>query len=228
MYIAVTGLGREARIVSRPDITTLVGGGDMERLRNEIISASQAGARRILSIGICGALSPALQVGDCIVATEVVTLHERIPTHGAWTKELLESIPDAQPGAIAGADAIVADSVAKSRLFESTKADAADMESHVAAATARSLGLPFAAVRVVSDASHHSLPHAAVVAMAPTGEVDYPAVLRSLFRRPAQIPALIRTAFDAEKAFRVLFRCRHVLAPSLVRPSLGELSLDMT
>ncbi len=228
MYIAVTGLGREARIVSRPDITTLVGGGNAERLKGEIISASASGARRILSIGICGALSPSLKVGDCIVATEVVTPAERILTHGSWTQELLDSIPEARAGAIAGADGILADSIAKSRLYESTKADAADMESHIVATTAQALGLPFAAVRVVSDASHHSLPHAALVGMAPSGEVDVPAVLRSLIARPAQIPALIRTALDAEKAFRVLLRCRHVLAPTLASTNLGELSLDMT
>jgi hypothetical protein len=81
------------------------------------------------------------------------------------------------------------------------------MESHVVARVARRNDRPFAAVRVVSDSSHQSLPPAALVAMASTGRIDVMAVLRSLLSRPAQLPALVRTAWEAEKAFRTLSRC---------------------
>lgn len=227
MLIAVTGLGREARIVSRPEVKTVIGGGDVDRLRAEIHSAVASGARRVLSVGICAALASELKVGDCIVASEVVTENERFETHGPWSRELLASIPEAQSGAIAGTKTILANSVEKIRMHKSTKAAAADMESHVAAEIAREHGLPFAALRVVSDSAHQDLPHAAVVGMAKSGEVDFFAVLRSVVTRPAQIPALVKTGWEAEKAFRVLFRCRHVLAPSLAAANFGEFSLDV-
>jgi hopanoid-associated phosphorylase len=227
MIVAVTGLGREARILSQPGFTTVVGGGDSYRLRAKIKDALDSGARRIFSFGICGALSPALKVGDCIVATEVVTEEARYATHLPWTKELLANVPTAQSGAIAGSEKIVAHAGEKDRLYRATSAAGVDMESHIAAGMAEEFGLPFAALRVVSDSSRASLPPAAIAGMAPNGEADIPAVLRSLIAHPTQIPALLQTAWDAEKAFRVLLRCRHVLAPSLATVNLGELSLDM-
>jgi hopanoid-associated phosphorylase len=204
-----------------------VGGGDSHALRQRIESALGFGARRIISIGVCGALDPSLAVGDCIVATEIVTEDECLSTHYPWCKELLERLPHARPGALVGTDAIIPNGAAKDRLHRATRAAAADMESHVAAKVAREHGLPFAAVRVVSDSAARALPPAALVGMSRTGGVNVFAVLRSLFTNPAQIPALLRTAWEAEKAFRVLFSCRHVLDPALAVADFGELSLDM-
>jgi adenosylhomocysteine nucleosidase len=227
MIVAVTGLGREARLISRPDISTVIGGGDSRALEAHIHNALDNGARRVLSIGICGALSPALEVGDCIIATDVVTENARYNTHTVWTRELLDSIPDSIPASLAGTDNILASGADKMRLHQATNAAVADMESHVAARVAEERGHPFAAIRVVSDAASRALPPAALVAMSKSGEVDLLAVLRSLAARPTQIPALIRTAWEAEKAFRVLSRCRHVLDPNFVPAPIGALSLDM-
>ncbi len=227
MIVAVTGLEREARVLARPETITVVGGGNRRALETQILSALEAGAKRILSIGICGALSPNLKVGDCIVATEIVTENrERHQTNQTWTGDLLVQVPGAQRAVLAGVDGIASDRAEKRRLFSLTGADAVDMESHVAAGIARTKRVPFAALRVVSDSSVQSLPPAALVAMAQTGKINIKAVLRSLARQPTQIPALIRTAWEAEKAFKKLLHCRHVLEPRLVSAELGELALD--
>jgi hypothetical protein len=126
-----------------------------------------------------------------------------------------------------GTDTILPDGAAKHRLHRATGAAAADMESHVVARVARDRGLPFAAVRVVSDSAERALPPAALVGMSRSGGIDIFAVLRSLFADLGQLPALLRTAWEAERAFRVLFSCRHVLDPAFVAVDLGELSLDM-
>ncbi len=227
MILAVTGLAREARLISRPHLAVAVGGGDNHALQARIEQALDAGARRIISMGICGALSPSLAVGDCIVATDIVAGSESLSTHRPWAKELLARVPQAQPAVLAGLDTIVADATAKNRIHRATGAAAVDMESHVAAKVARDRGLPFAAFRVVSDSSEQSLPPAALNAMSHSGRIDLCAVFRSLLASPGQIPALIRTAWEAEKAFRVLFRSRHVLDPAFAPADLGELSLDM-
>ena len=227
MIVAVTGLGREARTISRPDIRTVIGGGDSRALEAHIHHALDNGARRVLSIGICGALSPTLDVGDCIVATDVVTEDARYDTHTMWTRELLDSIPDSIPASLAGTEDILATGADIMRLHRATNAAVADMESHVAARVAEIRKLPFAAIRVVSDSASRALPPAALVAMSKSGEVDLLAVLRSLVAKPMQIPALIRTALEAEKAFRVLDRCKHVLDPNFVPTPIGGLSLDM-
>lgn len=228
MIVAVTGLGREARIIARPEITTVVGGGDRCALERRIRSAIAAGARRVLSIGICGGIAPSLRVGDCVIATGIVAGSERLATDVAWTRDLAAQVPAARLGVLAGSDAIVFDRGARRRLHYETAAVAVDMESHIAAKIADEHRLPFAALRVVSDTHRQALPPAALVAMLPSGKIDVRAVLRSLASKPSQIPVLIRTAWEAEKAFRALFRCRHVLAPAPVAAvaTAGALALD--
>lgn len=228
MLLAVTGLSREARVISRPHLAVAVGGGNSETLCARIENALAAGARRIISMGVCGALSPALKVGDCVVATEIVSDGATIPTHASWTRELLARVPNARPGIIAGTDRILSARADKAQFYRATGADVADMESHVAARIAHARGLPFAALRIVSDSATQSLPPAALVAMAPDGTIDVCAVLRSLIANPRQIPSLVRTAFEAEKAFRMLFRSSHALDPAPALANLGELSLDVT
>ena len=230
MIVAVTGLDREARVIARPEIITVVGGGDRYTLEMRIRNALDAGARRVLSIGICGGLSPTLRVGDCVVATEIVAGSERLATDVEWTRELAAKVPAARLGVLAGSDAIVFDRIARRRLHDETSAVAVDMESHIAARIAFEHSLPFAALRIVSDSHRQALPPAALVAMLPDGRIDVRAVLRSLALKPTQIPTLIRTAWEAEKAFQALSRCRHVLtppAPVSVTPAPGELARDV-
>ncbi len=106
----------------------------------------------------------------------------------------------------------------KAELRRTSTAIAADMESHVAARVAHRLGLPFAAARVVSDAAHRTLPPAARVGLRGDGTVDLPAIIGSLLAAPWQIPALIRTALEAETAFRALLRGRRLLGSRLGGP----------
>ena len=69
MTIAVTGMAREARLVAHPDVLPVVGGGDAALLEKRIDAAVAKGGRRILSVGICGALCPDLRVGDVVIAS---------------------------------------------------------------------------------------------------------------------------------------------------------------
>jgi hopanoid-associated phosphorylase len=211
--VAVTGLAREARIIARSGFITVVGGGDRGALELQIRAAIATGARRVLSIGICGALSPELGIGDCIAATEVVAGDQRLAADASWVSELLAHVPGVQPGVLLGSDSVIADPEEKERLHRTIGAVAVDMESHIAAGLASRNGVPFAALRFVSDLQGRSLPPAALIAMLPSGKVNVPAVILSVVSRPAQIRALIRTAWDAEKAFRALSRSCRFLSP---------------
>lgn len=227
MIVAVTGLAREARLIANPRIVPVIGGGDGPSLDRRLAAELARGVRRILSIGICGALSPELRVGDVIVASEVIDGSESIPTHGPWTHELATRVPGAVMAPLAGIDSPAGHRDDKKRLHAATRASAADMESHIAARAARSRGLPFAVLRVVSDAAHRTLPPAACVALKASGAIDLGGVLRSIVRAPQQIPALLRTAWEAEIAFAALFRCRHLLVGDIGSANLGQLALDM-
>ncbi len=81
MIIAVTGLAREARLIAGPNLSPVIGGGDARALEQRLGAALAGGARRILSIGICGALSPDLRVGDALIASEVITAREYFTTN---------------------------------------------------------------------------------------------------------------------------------------------------
>lgn len=210
MILAVCGLKREARILEKTQVRVAIGGPFEVALD----------VTAIISIGIAGALSPELQASDAVVAERVVTATEAFETDAKWTARLAAALPQARIGAILGRDAIADSAEVKALLHESSRADAVDMESHLAARAARERGLPFAALRVISDAADRALPPAALVAMNPDGSVALARVLASVLARPGQIPALIRTGRESNRAFAALLRCLDLLGPGLGCPYL--------
>ena len=72
-------------------------------------------------------------------------------------------------------------------------------------------GLPFAAVRVISDPAHRALPALARAAIKPNGQIDLPAVLRGIVRNPTTLHALVSTGIDFNRALRSLRGCRDYL-----------------
>jgi hypothetical protein len=128
--------------------------------------------------------------------------------HG-WADRLAADLPEARRGVIVGSNHMIIDAAAKAALHRQTGALCVDMESHIAAEVAAARGLPFAALRFISDGADRALPRAAQAGMKPDGGMDLAAVLKSLAADPRQLPALIRTGLEAETAFRALFRGRH-------------------
>ncbi len=208
--LGVVGLKREAKIVARAGVSVAIGGAPISE-----------GTRGVISIGIAGALSPGLKAGDCIIAERIVTASEAYPADAKWTARLAAALPQALIGAILGRGNIADSADVKAELHESTGADAVDMESHIAARAARDNGIPFATLRIISDRADQSLPPAALVAMRPDGSIALGRVLMSVLWQPSQIPALIRTGRESEKAFAALLRCVKVLGPGLGCPYLG-------
>jgi hypothetical protein len=142
--------------------------------------------------------------------------------------EKLSALLPAHIGTIIGQDIPAATLQQKRHLYATTGALAVDMESHVAARVAARHDLPFAAIRVISDDAERTLPPAALVGMRPDGGMALGAVLSSLGRNPAQLPALIRTGLDAERAFRALRRALRTLeAGGIGQLDLGEFRLDV-
>ena len=203
--IAVVGLKREAAFISAPGVIAEAGGGDAGALLARLNTlADRQPVRAVVSVGLGGALSPSLEVGDWIVADRIVQGAQTWAVNEGLARELRAGLPSAVTGAIAGSDVMVVDAAAKAALHAATGALAVDMESHIAAAFAADHGLPFAALRVISDGADRALPKAAQAGMKTDGGMDVLAVLRDLARDPRQLPALIRTGREAEVAFRQL------------------------
>lgn len=244
--LVACGLRREARIIARTGVTVVAGGGDAARLERALEAAVGA-ATAVLSCGVAGALDPWLRAGDVVVGTvfpgesrDPVSPHQFAkdgvskrpssqPNPGtALAERLAALLPHARRGAVVGADAIVGSVAEKAAFRAATGAIAVDMESHVAARVAERHGLPFAILRTISDSADHALPPAALVGMKRDGGVALGAILASLARDPAQLPALIRTGQGAGAAFRSLRRALRALeALGIGGLDPGEFALDM-
>jgi adenosylhomocysteine nucleosidase len=205
--LAITGLKREAEIAGGPGVVAVAGGGDAKSLAGKL-DALHGDIKGVISIGLGGALSPLLKVGEAVIADQVILGpdHWRCDEH--WRVSLAAKLPHAHQGPIAASDTILSNRQSKAALYAQTGALAVDMESAVAGRFAQARHLPFAVLRVISDDARHVLPPAALVAMKPDGGIALGRVLASLLRHPLQVPGLIRTARTSNKAFRELLRCR--------------------
>lgn len=213
--LAVTGLAAEARLAAGPGVITVMAGGNPARLRSLLRTRVRPDCRAVISVGIAGGLDPSLAPGDVIVATGVATpdrRHAASPTVVRRLAALLSDHPKRVVMAdLAGVDSAVMSPGEKMALRHITGAIAVDMESHVAAAFAARHDLPFAAVRVVCDPAHRTLPELISSALRPDGELCFASVAKSLWQQPIQLLAMPRLARDAAEGFRALRRCRDLL-----------------
>jgi adenosylhomocysteine nucleosidase len=216
--LMVTGLYSEARIAAGAGMTVICSSSDPDQLRAQLDAFDHASVRGIVSFGIAGGLDPSLNAGDLVVANEIMTSDARWPTAPALSKALVEGAAIGRRrivgGTIVGAEEIILDPRDKVELHKKTGATAVDMESHIAAAYAASVGLPFAALRVINDPASRSLPALALNALKPNGDVCPRKVLRGVARKPTMIPALMRTAHDFNRAIATLRRARSLLLDS--------------
>ncbi|WP_206659574.1 phosphorylase [Hansschlegelia zhihuaiae] len=207
-------------------LVPVVGGGRATALEDELERRVTrfAPVAAILSSGLAGALDPSLKPGDVVVGHLVASADG-----GSSILERIRALlPQARVGPIVGSDVIVATVEEKRALHARTGAVAIDMESHIAARVAARHGLPFAALRTISDGADQELPTAALVGLRPDGRMAVGAVLASLARDPAQLSALMGAAIGAERAFRALLRSHDVLARAGIGGAdPGQLPLDM-
>lgn len=225
--LAVCGLRVEARIACGPGVVTVAGGGRSAALGLAIERAIDAGATALISFGIAAALSTDLRPGDIVVADRVVDSHGDYPTDPRWTVMLQRGWSGSRSGICAGSDVLVADPPDKARLRVASGALTVDMESHIAARIADARGLPFAAVRAVTDDAATTLPAAARIAMREEGGIDLVAVLRSIAGAPGQLPRLLGIGLDTRKALRALGRGRRAVGDGLGYTDLDQLLLDV-
>jgi adenosylhomocysteine nucleosidase len=213
--LIVTGLIQEARIASGPGMTVICSSSDPQQLRALLTVFDPTTIRGVISFGVAGGLDPTLKSGDIVVATEVLAGDACWLADFALDKSLFASMGLGRRrvvrGRLAGTEEVVAARHLKEALHLETGAAAVDMESHIAADYAAKAGLPFAAVRVVSDPAHRALPQVAMAAIKPNGDIDVRRILRSVVRNPRTMRDLVATGIDFNRALRSLRGCRGFL-----------------
>ena len=206
--IVVTGMAFEAGIAAGPGVVVVTGGAANA---DAISAAVRQGCRGIISFGVAGGLIPDLKPGACIVARSIVTGDRKYHSHHEWFDRLRSAIPGSIHADIAGATSPVRSPNDKRKMAVATGAVAVDMESAGSAIAAFKHKLPFAALRVVADPSHRSLPPAALSERLVDGTTDLSAVWRSIVAQPGQLGGLLRLAFDTRTARAALVRSRRRL-----------------
>jgi adenosylhomocysteine nucleosidase len=210
--LIVTGLVQEARIATGPGMTVICSSSDPAQLRALLSTFDPLSIRGVVSFGVAGGLDPQLKSGAVVVATEVMAGECRWLAADALSDELIAGAGIGRQtvfrGGLVGVEKVVTGQAGKAALRSATGAAAVDMESHIAADYAARAGLPFAALRVVSDPASRALPELATSAIKPNGDIDLRKVLRGIARNPSTIRALVSTGRDFNRALRSLRDCR--------------------
>jgi adenosylhomocysteine nucleosidase len=212
--LIVTGLLQEARIAAGPGMTVICSSSNPRQLRQLLTTFERSSVRGIVSFGVAGGLDPELDSGDVVVATEIVTDNRRWQAVAPSRDRLSAAGTGRQrivAGVLAGSEDVILGPANKAALRAKTGAAAVDMESHIAADYAAQAGLPFAAVRVISDPASRALPELAMSALKPDGKVDIWKVMRGIAIDPMAIPALVFAGRDFNRALRSLSGCRGLL-----------------
>ena len=171
-----------------------------------------------VSFGVCGGLAPKLHAGDVVICRR---------TNDEATSTAFDSDPRLVAAAEAAArDAGIAVSVGdavtvgdfsagpkrKARLR--AHGDIAEMEGQWIAQAAHASGVPFIAVRALSDDSNTQLPMIPRI-ITPEGRMRGTRVVPYLARRPWMLPLLIRLARDERLALRNLAGVIEAIVPAL-------------
>jgi adenosylhomocysteine nucleosidase len=142
------------RMHGRPVALAIAGVGAENAYRSTRELLGSVSTSWVLSIGFAGGLSDSLRVADLLLASEVVDEKsgERFRCDaGIWPVE------DGQPGVLLASVAVVDSAKAKRALATRWNAMAVDMESSGVARASKEAGLPFGAVKVISDVADESI-----------------------------------------------------------------------
>jgi adenosylhomocysteine nucleosidase len=158
----------------------------------------------IVSMGFCGALDPALAIGDIVVGTTIFAGDR------AYAAESPVTAPPHRLGPICSLDHVATTAAEKSRLH-TTGAIAVEMEAAGVAQRAQKLGVPFFCIKSVTDLAGETMANDFNVVLRSDGRFDTIKILALSLRHPwVRLPEL----------FRLRRRC--VLAAR----SLGEFIAD--
>lgn len=154
----------------------------------------------VLSTGLCGALDPALRLGDVFVASRIEAPQAAL----SYTAGMPRTQRGYQSGCLISIDRVVQTVEEKAR-WRATGAAAVEMEAAGVAAEARKADLPFFCVRVVMDQADESFALDLNSLRRPDGRFGRPRILRAALARPrVLLPELIRIERRSRLAARAL------------------------
>lgn len=162
---------------------------------------------RVLAIGLAGAISDHLAVGDLLVSSEVMEGDQTLAWPDLqWLEESTIAL-EYELGRLVTVDEILSTPDAKRALWGKTWRDqpaAADMESACFARVAIAYNIPYLVARVISDDVNESLPDFLEDCRAQDGSIDKRQVRWKSFWRPKTWLPLFRLRRRAQRSAGVL------------------------
>jgi hopanoid-associated phosphorylase len=156
-----------------------------------------------MSFGFAGALYSGLNPGALVLPESIHTGGRLLPVDLNWRARLQRCLPDhlnITGGVLATSSTVLTSTSAKRDLAKATGANAVDMESGAVAEVAAIAGLPFMAVRAISDPLEFSPPGVLLEAVRPDGNPHLARVLKLLLTRSLTLGTLLRLASGASTA----------------------------
>jgi adenosylhomocysteine nucleosidase len=208
------------------DFEVVVCGMGRQRAENAARQLVARGVDGIVSWGIAGGLDSALDAGTVVLADRVLrTDGSTIASDDAWRRRLTETIDghvSVSTGSIFHSDEVLTSVENKRRTKEQWAAVAVDMETGAIAAVAAESGLPWLAVRVVTDTASMGLPSAVTATSGADGRLR-PAAIMKLVLCPWIWPDLARLAGSSRAAARSMRRLWSLAGPNLaMAPAAGS------
>lgn len=186
----------------------LVSGIGPERacLASRILIENGAGA--LMSWGFACGLQRGISPGEIVIPRRVIaadgSIHVADPL---WRERLCSRMSPHLPvrgGSLAESFSIMPDSSAKELLGRETGAVASDMESASICAAAWKAGIPFLAVRAVTDTLGMRVPWCAGSCVDRQGRIRPLRLLSGLLQSPADLPDVIRLGWSFQAARKSL------------------------
>ncbi len=162
------------------------------------------GATALLSWGLAAGLDRALPSGSLLLPRAIIDAQLREhAVHQRWHREFCTRLNDrfvVHTAPLAESMLLLSTPAQKRALKQCSTAIAADMESAALASLARAAGVPFMAVRAVSDTALTRVPPWVSDAIDDAGHLAVAQVIRQMIVRPVDWLALIRLALGFRAA----------------------------
>ena len=156
-----TGSAVRGRLESQEVLLAATGEGAAAAKKRLSALLSDRSIEALLVVGVAGAISPDLAVGDLVAIDSVRDEHGEIPSPDASLLQRALTSKNVVQGGVVSVDKIVVDAAAKQALWQSVGGgpfQVVDLESATYARLATEKGIPYFVLRAVSDTASESLP----------------------------------------------------------------------
>jgi adenosylhomocysteine nucleosidase len=181
----------------------------------------ESGVSGLVSWGSAASLDDTVLPGGLLLPMRIVSGYSTMTVDYHWHTRLWQCLSKnltLYHQTLVHSEGLLSNTEEKRRLAGTANAVGADMESATLVSLAKDYGVPFVAIRAVSDSVGMMLPHSIGQAMSENGQVRIQKVLLHTMIRPREWPALLQLQRGFRAAQLTLSRVAQHAGPGLLGP----------